>query len=113
MAVIKKVLVAVIDARTTSICLAVAGQVRPLDADFQTPNGPMPYPPFHYHCRSIAAPFLAGTVVGQVADASGELFRRAQETRAKNQARAAAKPRPGKRRQTLTRRRAPVRKVRV
>jgi uncharacterized protein with gpF-like domain len=53
--------VSVIDERTTSVCLNVAGKVVRLGTPFQTANGPMYAPPAHYGCRAMVIPTLEST----------------------------------------------------
>jgi hypothetical protein len=54
--------VAVIDARTTIVCLNAAGQIRAVTKPFDTLNGEFDEPPAHIHCRAMVVPFLAGAV---------------------------------------------------
>lgn len=55
-----KQLVAVVDRRTTMLCLRAAGQVKPVDQPFDTLGGSYDNPPFHDHCRSISVPWMPG-----------------------------------------------------
>lgn len=76
---VQKTVVAIIDERTTLICLHAAGQIVPADQPFQTIAGPMMRPPFHEHCRSISVPVLgqgAGEPAAQSRHADSELGRR-------------------------------------
>lgn len=68
-----KQVVAVIDERTTVVCLHAAGQIRPVDEPFETLAGDFDYPPFHVHCRSVEVPWMAGFVNEQRAAANAEL----------------------------------------
>jgi hypothetical protein len=73
---ILKQLVAVIDRRTTVVCLHAAGQIQPVDEPFETLAGDYDAPPFHMHCRSIVVPWMAGMVSGIRKEANDELLRR-------------------------------------
>lgn len=76
MSVLFKQAVAVIDSRTTNVCLKVAGQIVPLDDPFSTLNGDFDQPPFHSHCRTIVQPYMAGFVNEQRDLSNAELQRR-------------------------------------
>jgi hypothetical protein len=92
-----KQLVAVIDKRTTIVCLNAAGQIRRVDSPFSTLNGDFQAPPFHVHCRSIVVPYLVGTVNSQRADANVELQQRPLKKRDPRKMRMPPKPRAPKR----------------
>lgn len=77
-----KQLLAVIDDRTTVICLATAGQIRPVDKPFDTPAGAIDLPPFHIHCRSLSVPWIEGLVSEQRRLANEELVKRPDVQRA-------------------------------
>jgi hypothetical protein len=57
---VMKELRAVVDERTSMVCLSCAGQIRPVDEPFDTLVGPLMRPPFHVHCRSISVPWMFG-----------------------------------------------------
>ena len=76
-----KQLVAVIDSRTTVICLHAAGQIQPVDQPFDTLAGEFDDPPFHVHCRSMSAPWMPGFVTDIRAESNQELLRRPLKTR--------------------------------
>lgn len=78
---LQKQVVAVIDSRTTYICLHAAGQIQPLDADFQTLAGDFTAPPFHRHCRDLIRPYMPGFVDDQRARSNAELQRRPKAKR--------------------------------
>lgn len=80
---ILKQAVAVIDKRTTLICLDVAGQIRAIREPFVTIAGDFDSSPFHVHCRTIIAPYMAGFVNSQRAEANAELQRRPLKQRDK------------------------------
>lgn len=70
--------VSVIDERTTSVCLNVAGQVRRVGVPFDTPNGPYEAPPAHIGCRAVVVPSLSAEHwQDTVRRAKAELGRRA------------------------------------
>jgi hypothetical protein len=73
---IYKQAVAVIDERTTIVCLNVAGQIRKVGQPFDTLNGALDAPPFHYGCRAIVEIYLPGTVNVQRELANAELKQR-------------------------------------
>lgn len=73
---ILKQVVAVIDARTTTICLHAAGQIRPIDEPFDTLLGEQDETPFHVHCRSMVVPWMSGFVSDIRAASNAELLRR-------------------------------------
>jgi hypothetical protein len=68
--------VAVIDKRTTIVCLHVAGQIRQVTEPFDTLNGSYDMPGFHIHCRTISAPWMPGFVNAQREESNAELLRR-------------------------------------
>jgi hypothetical protein len=78
-----KQVVAVIDERTTIICLAAAGQIQPLEEPFATKNGLFDHPPFHISCRDVVVPWMAGFVNEERAKANAELKRRPASERRK------------------------------
>lgn len=53
---------AVIDKRTTAVCLHAAGQIRPIGTLFTTLLGEQEGTPFHVHCRSQVIPWMPGFV---------------------------------------------------
>lgn len=77
--VVFKQLIAVIDERTTVLCLTCAGQVRPLSEAFDTIDGPKDGPPFHWHCRSFVVPWIEGAGDDQGPEAKAELRSRDPE----------------------------------
>lgn len=77
-----KQLVAVIDGRTTVICLEAAGQIQPAGKPYDTLNGSYETPPFHLHCRSISVPWMPGFVDDIKQRADAELMRRPARIRA-------------------------------
>lgn len=81
MPVLFKQLVAVLDSRTTFVCLKAAGQIQPLDDPFTTLNGEFDSPPFHISCRTMVAPYMTGFVNEQRTLANKELQRRPREKR--------------------------------
>lgn len=64
---------AVIDNRTTMVCLRAAGQIVPVGQPFDTLMGDLESPPFHVHCRSIVVPWMPGFVSPVRADANAEI----------------------------------------
>ena len=70
---VKKQLVAVIDSRTSMICLRAAGQVREIDEPFDTLTGPQMSPPFHLHCRSVVGVYVPGMGTRSRSDAQNEI----------------------------------------
>ena len=60
MAEVLKQVRAVIDGRTSMVCLDVAGQTRRVGEPFDTLLGPQQAPPFHIWCRSIVVPWVRG-----------------------------------------------------
>lgn len=79
--VIYKQVMAKIDSRTTVVCLHAAGQSRPLDEPFDTLNGLLDRPPFHWGCRSTVIPWAPGFGRVQRDRANRELQRRPPEKR--------------------------------
>lgn len=79
--VIYKQVLAKIDDRTTVVCLHAAGQSRPLDEPFDTLNGLLDRPPFHWGCRSTVIPWAPGFGRVQRDRANRELQRRPPERR--------------------------------
>lgn len=73
MPLLMKQAVAVIDKRTTMVCLRVAGQVRPVDEPFDTLMGDIMEPPFHVHCRTLVAPWMPGMTSDIRKDANAEI----------------------------------------
>lgn len=73
--------IAVIDNRTTPVCLHVAGQIRLVEEPFETLLGDQDEPPFHYGCRTMVAPWMAGFVNEMRRDANAELLRRPKKQR--------------------------------
>lgn len=73
---VKRRLIAVIDERTTVVCLDACGQVVDAHQPFHTLNGDMWEPPFHVNCRSIVAPFVVGVSDPMLKSAREELARR-------------------------------------
>lgn len=73
---ILKQVVAVIDKRTTVVCLHAAGQIQPVTDPFQTLAGYFMTPPFHVHCRSHSVPWMPGFVNTLRKDANAELLTR-------------------------------------
>lgn len=55
-------LIAVVDSRTTVVCLHAAGQIRAVDEPFETLAGDFMQPPFHVHCRTLVVPWMPGMV---------------------------------------------------
>lgn len=73
---VMKQLVAVIDNRTTMVCLRAAGQIRPVDKPYETLMGDLDEPPFHVHCRSMSVPWMPGFIGDIKDDANAEIRRR-------------------------------------
>lgn len=67
---------AVVDKRTTAVCLHAAGLIMPLDEPFETLAGDFMDPPFHLHCRSVTGPWLMGMSNDIRAEANRELAKR-------------------------------------
>ena len=92
-----KQVVAVIDSRTTIVCLNAAGQIKPVEQPFTTLNGDYQAPPFHINCRAIAIPFAVGAVNTQRSDANAELLRRPKDQRDPRKMKMPPKPRTKRR----------------
>jgi hypothetical protein len=80
-----KQLVAVVDGRTTMLCLSCAGQVRRVSEPYETMNGPLDVPPFHLHCRSISVPWMSGMESDVLARARAEILTRSVKSRTARQ----------------------------
>jgi hypothetical protein len=80
-----KQLVAVVDGRTTMLCLSAAGQVRRVSEPYETMNGPLDVPPFHLHCRSISVPWMSGMESDLLARARAEILSRPVKARTARQ----------------------------
>lgn len=76
---LKKQLIAVIDKRSTMICLRAAGQIQPVDEPFDTLMGFLDAPPFHVHCRSIVVPWMPGFVSDIRKEANAEIANRPEK----------------------------------
>jgi len=76
MGLVRRQLIAIIDKRTTVICLEAAGQVVGANEPFHTMNGDLYDPPFHVHCRSMVAPWVDGWGEALQKGASKELATR-------------------------------------
>jgi hypothetical protein len=74
--VLRKQVHAVVDTRTTLVCLEVAGQIQDLDDPFVTLNGRFDHPPFHISCRDWVTPWLPGFLEDIRELAGAELARR-------------------------------------
>lgn len=75
-ALIRKQVVAVIDERTTMVCLHAAGMITEVGEPFQTLAGDFMEPPFHIHCRSIMRPWMSGFLSGTRKAANAEMKKR-------------------------------------
>lgn len=73
--------VAVIDGRTTLICLETHGQIVAPGEPFDTHNGKFDNPPAHVHCRAMATPFTSGQTKVKRDRANRELQARPQKYR--------------------------------
>jgi hypothetical protein len=90
-----KQLDAVIDGRTTVICLHAAGQIQPVGSPYNTLAGEFDEPPFHVHCRSVSVPYLPGMTATVRDLANQELLRRPARQRAVADSRSPSRiPRP-------------------
>lgn len=89
-----KQVVAVIDERTTIICLSAAGQIQPVEEPFDTLNGLFDHPPFHISCRDVIGPWMAGFVNTVRQEANAELKRRPLKERQKADERYKGSPGP-------------------
>lgn len=74
---------AIVDDRTTVVCLDVHGIAVEVDAPFETLAGDFQSPPFHVHCRTLVYPFLKGFVSQARKEANAELMRRPMAERRK------------------------------
>lgn len=72
---------AVIDNRTTNVCLHAAGQIRPVAKPFDTLLGPQEDTPFHIRCRSMVVPWMPGFGSDIREEANAELQRRPMKER--------------------------------
>lgn len=79
--VLRKMARAVIDNRTTVICLHVAGQIVEVDEPYETLLGEQDEPPFHIHCRTVETPWLPGMINDMRAISNEELQRRPMSQR--------------------------------
>lgn len=109
MSVLFKQAVAVIDSRTTNICLKVAGQIQPLDDPFSTLNGDFDEPPFHVHCRTMISAYMEGFVNEQRDLSNAELQKRPLKQRDTRGARTAPPDRTNLPRSSTTAKANPVR----
>lgn len=89
-----KQVIAVIDNRTTVICLSAAGQIQPVEEPFDTLNGLFDHPPFHISCRDIVGPWMSGFVNDVRRQANLELKRRPLKERRKADERYRGSPGP-------------------
>ena len=80
-ALLFKQVLAKIDSRTTVVCLHAAGQIRPLGDLFDTLNGELDRPPFHWGCRSTVIPWAPGMRQLHRDEANRELQRRPRAER--------------------------------
>lgn len=71
----------VIDARTTICCLMASGQIRSIDAQFDTINGAVSEPPAHWGCRAKVGPWMSGFISTLRTNANKELQQRPIEQR--------------------------------
>jgi hypothetical protein len=78
---VQKQLIAVIDSRTTMVCLRAAGQTRKVDEPFDVLTGSFMEPPFHYGCRTTVAPWVPGMISDQKKLANAEIMRRPRSER--------------------------------
>ena len=74
---------AIIDKRTTVVCLDIHGAMVPVDEPFETMAGDFQRPPFHVHCRTLVGPRMAGFLSDARAEANDELQRRPKKQRRK------------------------------
>lgn len=72
---------AVIDQRTTTICLHANGLMAEPGEPFETIAGLFYHPPFHRHCRSVIRPWQPGYISKARAEANAELQRRPMKQR--------------------------------
>lgn len=80
-ALIRKQVVAVIDERTTMVCLHAAGMITEVGEPFETLAGDFMEPPFHIHCRSIMRPWMSGFLSKTRAEANEEMQKRPKKQR--------------------------------
>lgn len=80
---LRKQLLAVVDSRTTMVCLDCAGQIREADEPFETLMGSFAAPPFHLHCRSIVAPYTPDMINEQRDAANAEIRARPRSEKRK------------------------------
>lgn len=83
MPLVYKQALAIIDSRTTIICLDVHGVVVPVDAPFETLGGDFMAPPFHVHCRTLVGPHMPGFISEARRAANKELQNRPMKERRK------------------------------
>lgn len=74
---------AVIDDRTTIVCLDIHGVMVPVDQPFDTLAGDFMQPPFHVHCRTLVGPHMPGFVAQARKEANAELVSRPKSQRRK------------------------------
>ena len=74
---------AIVDDRTTVICLDVHGSIMPVDQAFETLAGDFMSPPFHVHCRTLVGPYMKGFVQEARKAANAELMKRPKSERRK------------------------------
>lgn len=73
--------IAVIDDRTTMVCLRAAGQTALVDEPFEVLTGEFFVPPFHWGCRSAVAPWVPGMINDQKERANAEIRKRPRSER--------------------------------
>ena len=78
---VRKQVVAVIDERTTMVCLHAAGMITEIGEPFETLAGDFLEPPFHVHCRSIVRPYMTGFLSQTRAEANAEMQKRPKAQR--------------------------------
>jgi hypothetical protein len=78
---VRKQVVAVIDERTTTVCLHAAGMIMEVGEPFETLAGDFMAPPFHVHCRSIMRPWMSGFLSKIREEANAELQKRPKAQR--------------------------------
>lgn len=83
MPLVYKQALAIIDSRTTIICLDVHGVVVPVDEPFETLGGDFQAPPFHVHCRTLVGPHMPGFISQARKAANSELVKRPMKERRK------------------------------
>jgi hypothetical protein len=72
---------AIVDDRTTVICLDIHGIVMPVDQPFETLAGDFMQPPFHVHCRTLVGPHMPGFIAEARRAANKELKTRPKSER--------------------------------